>query len=156
MDLATAAQSINPCEADGNELPICASPEPPAVDAHAGHMQMADSEATAVEARGVIYLTITNEGDSADTLTGIQSPVAAKAEIHQTTMDANGTMKMRQVEAPLEILPGAQLQFEPAGYHIMLLDLQQELKVGDRFPISLTFAQSDVITVESEVRLPTE
>lgn len=154
MDLATAAQSINPCEADGNEMPICATPEAQPADVHAGHTQMIDTETAS--ARGVVYLTIVNEGDAADYLTNIQSPVAASAEIHQTTMDANGVMKMRHVEGKLEIRPSEQIKFEPAGYHIMLIDLQQALTVGDHFPVTLTFEKSGAIVVESEVRLPGE
>ncbi len=156
MDLATAAQSINPCEADGNEMPICATPEAQPADAHVGHTQMAEAETATVGARGVVYLTILNEGAGADYLVGIQSPMAASVEIHQTTMDANGVMKMRHVEDKLEIPPGVQVDFAPAGYHIMLIDLQQDLKVGDRFPVTLLFEQSGAITVESEVRLPGE
>lgn len=156
IDLATAALAINPCEADGDEMPICATPTVQPATAHAGHNQMAASATATVGARGVVYLTIVNAGDAVDYLVGIQSPVAISAEIHQTTMAADGVIKMRPVVEPLAIPPGAQLIFEPAGYHIMLVDLQQPLHVGDHFSVTLTFEQSGAIVVESEVRLPGE
>ena len=52
---------------------------------------------------GVVYLTITDTGP-ADTLTGVATPVAAMADLHETVND-NGVMKMRPV-ASLPIEPG--------------------------------------------------
>ena len=49
---------------------------------------------------GVVYLTITDTGSS-DTLTGVTTPVAAIAELHQSFND-DGVMKMRPVPGPAD------------------------------------------------------
>ena len=50
----------------------------------------------------------------------------------------DGVMKMREVEG-LELKPGDMITFAPGGYHIMLIGLKAPLKVGDSFPLTLTF-----------------
>lgn len=101
--------------------------------------------------RGVVYLTLLNKGRTSDRLIGVQSDVADHAELHQTIMEEGGLMKMRPVEGGIEIPPRGQTALEPGSYHIMLMDLTQDLKVGDRFSVVLTFEQSEPMTVESEV-----
>src|ERR1700722_8983691 len=53
---------------------------------------------------GAVYLTITDGGAAPDTLTGVKTPVAAEAAVHQS-IDDHGVMKMRPV-GPLPIEPG--------------------------------------------------
>jgi copper(I)-binding protein len=92
---------------------------------------------------GVIYMTITNQGPP-DTLTGITTPIAAEATLHQSTND-HGVMKMRPV-GPLPIAPGKPVTLEPGGFHIMLSGLKQSLNQGDHFPITLSFAKAGQVT----------
>jgi copper(I)-binding protein len=47
---------------------------------------------------GAAYLTVINRGAAGDRLLAVSTPVAAKAQLHSTIMDA-GVMKMRPVEA---------------------------------------------------------
>ena len=97
---------------------------------------------------GVVYLTITDTGP-ADTLTGVATPVAAMADLHETVND-NGVMKMRPV-ASLPIEPGKPVTLAPGGYHIMLMDLKQPLKEGDSFPLTLSFAKAGQVTATASV-----
>jgi len=59
-------------------------------------------------------------------------------------------MKMRPASA-LEIPPGGKLELKPGGYHVMLLDLKQPLKAGDKFPLTLTFQNAGSIIVSVDV-----
>lgn len=102
--------------------------------------------------RGVVYLTLTNKGQTSDRLISVQSDVADHTELHETIMEADGLMKMRPVEGGIEIPAGGQTALKPGSYHIMLMGLKQDLKVGDHFSVVLTFEQSEPMTVESEVR----
>ena len=43
--------------------------------------------------------------------------------------------------------PGETLQLKPGGYHVMLSELRQPLKVGDRFPMTLTFQNAGAVEV---------
>jgi copper(I)-binding protein len=97
---------------------------------------------------GAVYLTVTDSGPP-DTLTGVATPVAAMAGLHETIND-NGVMKMRPV-ASLPIAPGKPLMLAPSGTHIMLMDLKQPLKEGDSFPVTLTFAKAGQVTATATV-----
>jgi len=70
-------------------------------------------------------------------LIAAQSPVAHVVEIHEMLMD-NNIMKMRQIPG-LDIVPGRVLELKPGGFHIMLIELKQQLKGGDVVPITLIF-----------------
>lgn len=54
----------------------------------------------------------------------------------------------------VELAAGDEIPFEPGGYHIMLINLQQELKAGDVFELTLHFEQSEAITIEVTVMAP--
>ena len=97
---------------------------------------------------GAVYLTITDTG-LPDTLTGVTTPVAAMAGLHQSTED-NGVTKMRPV-ASLPIEPGKPVTLAPGGYHIMLMDLKRPLKEGDSFPVTLSFAKAGQVTATATV-----
>ena len=97
---------------------------------------------------GAAYFTITDNA-SADRLIGVSTPVAGKAELHETRNE-NGVMQMRAVPSlPLE--PGKSLTLAPGGYHVMLMELKQPLKVGDSFPLILTFEKAQAITVQVKI-----
>ena len=90
---------------------------------------------------GAIYLTITNNGTTPDTLEGAAStPAAAHADLHEMKMD-NGVMEMRPVPS-LTIDPGKTLVLEPSHYHVMLTGLKAPLKEGQTLPLTLTFAHA--------------
>ena len=106
------------------------------------------SRATAAGHEGAVYLTITDRG-TPDTLTGVTTPVAAEAALHQT-IDDHGVMKMRPVGS-LPIEPGKPLTLAPGSYHIMLMGLKQALKQSDSFPITLSFAKAGQVTATAIV-----
>jgi hypothetical protein len=99
------------------------------------------------------YMEIT--GRTSLWLMAVASPVAARAELHSTTME-DGVMKMRPIEK-LELPGGRAVRLAPGGLHIMLIDLKQALKPGDKVPITLTVVRDDLtsrahFTVQAEVR----
>src|SRR4051812_46612190 len=61
---------------------------------------------------GVVYLTIMDTG-APDRLTGVSSPVAARADLHESFTD-HGVAKMRSV-ATLPVEPGKPLTLAPNG-----------------------------------------
>lgn len=88
-------------------------------------------------------------------LTGVASASAATAELHSTSMEG-GVMRMRPV-ARIELPAGKAVKLAPGGLHIMLVDLRQPLKPGDRVPLTLTVQGADlasrsVISIQAEVR----
>lgn len=94
---------------------------------------------------GGVFVTVENTGSQPDRLMSVSSPVAGIAELHEMKVDA-GVMRMRGVPA-LEVKPGETLKLTPGGYHVMLSELRQPLKVGDRFPMTLTFLHAGAVEV---------
>ena len=68
-----------------------------------------------------------------------------------TEMPMSGEMMMRPVDR-VEIAAGSRAEFEPGGYHVMLLDLAAPLELGSTFEIVLTFEKAGDVTVTAEVR----
>lgn len=100
---------------------------------------------------GGAFVTIENKGKEADKLVGASTPVAKSVELHTMAMD-NNVMKMREV-SNIELKPASTLVMKPGdGYHLMLMGLQQPLKAGDKFPITLTFEKSGKTEVTAVVR----
>jgi copper(I)-binding protein len=85
-------------------------------------------------------------------LVGVSSPVAGVAEVHEMAMDGN-MMRMRAVPA-LELPPGQPVKLEPGGYHVMLMDLKQQLKGGESVPLTLVVEGKDGKRETLEVKAP--
>ncbi|GAA6141534.1 copper chaperone PCu(A)C [Hydrogenophaga sp. 5NK40-0174] len=81
------------------------------------------------------------------------SPVAGVVEVHEMSMD-NGVMKMRALADGLELPAGKAVELKPGGYHVMLMDLKQQVKVGDEVPLTLTFEGPDGKTTEQNLQAP--
>ena len=97
---------------------------------------------------GVLYCTITDSG-APDRLTGISTPAAERAELHQSLRE-NGVAKMLAIESAT-VKPGKPLTLAPGGYHVMLVGLKQSLKPGDRFPVTFTFEHTGTVTTTAIV-----
>lgn len=92
---------------------------------------------------GAAYVTI--QSPSADRLVSASSPVAKKAELH--TMSMQGVvMKMRPIDG-LDIPAGQPVTLKPGGEHIMLMGLNQPLREGQSFPLTLDFEKAGPRTV---------
>lgn len=95
---------------------------------------------------GAAYVTIENTGKAADKLTGATSPVAKSVQIHTMSME-NNVMKMREA-SDVEIKPTDKIVMKPGdGYHFMLIGLSKQLKVGDKFPMTLNFEKAGKVEV---------
>lgn len=84
-------------------------------------------------------------------LIGAASPVAGVVEIHEMAMDSN-VMRMRAIPS-LELPAGREVQLKPGGHHVMLLDLKQPLKVGDKVPVELRLETRDGKRVTQQVQV---
>ncbi len=98
----------------------------------------------------VVYLTIANTGDGADKLIGVWSAVAGAVEMHRMEIKEN-VATMRQVNA-IEIPKGSEVRLDPNGYHLILVNVQRDLKVGDTVDLTLTFEHAGPIQVSAQVR----
>jgi periplasmic copper chaperone A len=96
------------------------------------------------------YLTLRNVSATTVTVTGVESPIAGHAMIHETKVEG-GQSKMRPHEQ-LVIAPGATVKLEPGGLHVMLHDLKQPLTVGQTVPLVILLAGGGSVQVTAAVR----
>jgi hypothetical protein len=107
------------------------------------------SRATAAKVGGA-FVTLRNNGALADRLVKVSTPLAEKAELHETKVE-NGVATMRPVDG-VEIKPrGGSVQLKPGGVHVMLLGLVRPLKEGERIKLTFTFERAGAIEVEARV-----
>jgi periplasmic copper chaperone A len=82
----------------------------------------------------------------------VSSPVASVSEIHEMTMQGD-TMRMRAVPS-LELPAGQSVELKPGGYHLMLMDLKQQLKAGESVPLTLVVEGKDGKRETLEIKAP--
>ena len=70
-----------------------------------------------------------------------KSPVAGVVEVHEMSMEKD-VMKMRAVPS-LDLPAGKMVELKPGGYHVMLMDLKQQMKNGDTVPLTLVVEGKD-------------
>lgn len=102
------------------------------------------SETTAV------YLTLTNLGKIPLELAGARSAVAERIEPMITTKDGSGMIGMKRVPS-LPIPAGGKLVLQPAGNHLMLMQLRQHPKPGEKVKVTLLINPG---TRELDVEVP--
>lgn len=104
----------------------------------------------AQDGNGAVYFLLQNHSAGADELIAVSSNIAEAAEIHETKMDGD-VMKMEQVMS-VPVKGKESIEFAPGGLHVMLIGLQQELKAGDQFEITLQFAGQGDLTLTVPVQ----
>lgn len=122
-----------------------------AAAAQTGSVEVKDAWARATPGKaenGAAYLTIV--APAGDRLTGAETPVADKAELHEMKMEG-GIMKMRPLTG-LDLPAGQPVSLKPGAVHIMLTGLKQPLHAGDSFPLTLDFAKAG----KRQVSVPVE
>lgn len=102
---------------------------------------------------GAVFLRITSEGPGEAYLKGATATVGTVAELHQTTIDENGTASMRKM-TQFAINPESHLVLNPTGPHIMILGLTNPLKEGDTFKVTLDFENAEDVTLPVKVVAP--
>lgn len=95
------------------------------------------------------FMSIKNTGSAADRLLGASCGAAMMTQVHETVMDGD-VMKMREVET-IEIPAGGMVELKHGGYHIMLMDLKQDVKAGETTACTLKFEDAGEVTVELQV-----
>jgi copper(I)-binding protein len=100
-----------------------------------------------------VYLNVLNGTDQPDTLLALSSTASGLVELHETYDRGDGMMGMREAEDPT--FPANDVvQMVPGGKHIMLMQLNRELKEGDTVDLTLEFAGAGEITITAPVRAP--
>lgn len=113
---------------------------------------MGDDEMPMSGMNSAAYFLIVNDGRRADALIGITSEAADSTEMHETRIDENNVAQMLPV-ARVEVPARGTVEFTPGSYHVMLVGLTQDLKVGDTLTLKLQFEKSGEIVVDVPIQL---
>jgi len=109
-------------------------------------------QSTAQGQNGAVYFVVHNHTDQDDALIGITTNVADAVEIHQTTIaPETDIMKMERVSS-IPVPADSEIFFEPGHYHLMLIRLKKELKVGDHIGVILHFENHEDVVVNVPVQ----
>jgi copper(I)-binding protein len=121
-------------------------------ETHAGDIAVVHAFATptlAGTSTGAVYITsLENRGSGADRLLSASTPAASRIEIHTMAVDAQGVMRMREVDG-IALAPKTAVKMRPGtGLHLMLLDVKEPLKPGASFPLTLRFEHAGTVEVK--------
>jgi periplasmic copper chaperone A len=100
-----------------------------------------------------VYFIIENPTTQGDTLLTAESEIAEHVELHMTSMDAEGNMRMQQQEN-VPVGASSRVEFQPGGLHVMLIQLRQDLTAGESIPVTLHFENTGSIQIQATVKQP--
>ena len=103
-----------------------------------------------MKGNGAVYMLIENKGNQDDRLISASSSVADTVELHETKM-VDGVMKMKHVMG-IDLVAGETAELKPGGYHIMLIGINEMFEVGSTISVTLSFENSDDVTLEVDIR----
>lgn len=75
--------------------------------------------------------------DNDVTLVSARSDIAGTVEVHEMKME-NDVMRMRSVDG-LKLPANQLVELKSGGYHLMMMDLKKQLKLGTEAQITLVF-----------------
>jgi len=96
------------------------------------------------------FMSVTADSDSK--LLSVASPAAKDVQIHEMSMK-NDVMSMGPVKS-VDLPAGKAVNFDPNGYHVMLMGLTAQLKEGDSVPLTLTIENAKGEKETVEVKAP--
>lgn len=88
------------------------------------------------------YFILQNHTSNPVRLQAASSPVFGQVMMHQASIN-NGQSQMQALDNGVLVNVGDSVEFAPGGKHLMLMNGQQALQVGDSVPIALEFVSLD-------------
>jgi copper(I)-binding protein len=143
LSLGTAACGSS---SETSDTTIAAAPDAAVYTVDGAWARISPMEAT----MGAVYLNVTSTLDDALVGASVSTDIAAMTQVHETTMNADGTMGMQEI-ASVPMMANTPLALAPGGYHVMLLELVAPLEVGATVSVTLTFASGGTTTVDAIV-----
>ncbi|WBU59763.1 copper chaperone PCu(A)C [Paracoccus albus] len=87
------------------------------------------------------FMTIQNDSAEVCTLAAVETPAAAKAELHTSKENAEGMMEMLPIEGGIAIPAQGSHTLARGGDHVMLMGVTEPLQQGDETPVTLDFGE---------------
>lgn len=102
---------------------------------------------------GAAFMVIENSGAEDDRVIAVSAPIAARVELHTHMEDANGVMRMMEVEDGFPVPAGGTHMLKRGGDHVMFMGLTGPMEQGATFPLTLTFEKAGEMTFDVTVDL---
>lgn len=96
---------------------------------------------------GAAFMQLMNKSGQDDRLIGAKSPLDGRIELHTHKQDANGVMKMTEIEGGIEIPAGATHDFVRGGDHLMFMGMSGALEQGRDVPVTLIFEKAGEVEI---------
>jgi len=132
-------------------LAACSPAKPPSYSSAGIAVAEPFSRPAPAGGNGAGFFSVTNNNAGPDVLIAVESPIAARVRMHETSM-ADGMMRMDELKDGVPLKAGQTVRFQPGGKHVMFIGLTQPLKAGDRIPATLVFRNAGRTPIELVVR----
>jgi hypothetical protein len=114
-------------------------------------IQKAWTRATPPNAKNAaVYMILQNDGPLNDLLLDVQTPAAKIVELH-TVVKEKEMMFMQPVEN-ISIPAHSVAVLQPGGSHMMLVNLKEQLKIGNHIDLTLKFMHAGEIRLKVPVQ----
>ena len=97
-----------------------------------------------------MYMQLKNTSATNHDLVKVEGNISNMIELHTHTNN-NGVMQMGQVES-IPVPANTTAEAKPGSYHVMIMGLKQDLKLGDKFDFNLIFKDGSSKSITAEVK----
>lgn len=114
---------------------------------------------TMMSTSGAAFMVLHNHGASDCRVVSARSDISARTELHTHISDANGVMRMGEVEDGFLIPAGGEVLLERGGAHVMFMGLNRPMQPGTEISVTLVFEDGSEATLTVPVdndRQPTQ
>ena len=101
---------------------------------------------------GSVYMEIKNIGNSDDKLLSASSDKAGMVMIHRSIREGD-ISKMIHIHDGINIPGNSSVSLKPGDYHLMLMNLDKNLSLGDKISIILNFEKNDSLEINPVAKL---
>ena len=101
---------------------------------------------------GSVYMEIKNNGNSDDKLLSASSDKAGMVMIHRSIREGD-ISKMIHIHDGITIPGNSSVSLKPGDYHLMLMNLDKNLSLGDKISVVLNFEKNDSLEITPVAKL---
>ena len=97
-----------------------------------------------------MYMQLKNTSANDHHLVQVDGDISNRIELH-THKNDNGVMRMSQVES-IPVPPNSTAVAKPGSYHVMIMGLEKDMKIGDNYNFKFIFKDGSSKPVTAEVK----
>ena len=101
---------------------------------------------------GSVYMKIINSSNEDDRLLSASSDQAGMVMIHRSIRDGD-ISKMIHVHDGVFVPKKSSVKLRPGDYHLMLMNINEDLSLGDKITVTLNFEKNNSITINPIAKL---